>query len=180
MPILKNIRHEKLAQALASGMSQMAAYVEAGYSAGGAKPNASRMAGREDIKARVEGILLEKEGIDGKATQKAVEALAITRQDVLRELWDNAMRGKAAVPVLDHKGKESGEYRADLSASNKALELFGKEAHRMFVERRETGKPGEFENLSDAELDAEIKACRAIMDASDAAKATGKQPVTSK
>jgi phage terminase small subunit len=50
----------------------------------------------------------------------------------------------------------------------------------MLIERREVGKPGEFSDLSDAELDAEIKACRAIMDASDAAKATGKQPVTSK
>jgi len=50
----------------------------------------------------------------------------------------------------------------------------------MLIERRETGKPGEFADLSDAELDAEIKACRAIMDASDAAKATGKQLVTSK
>src|SRR3990172_1571822 len=45
----------------------------------------------------------------------------------------------------------------------------------MLIERREVGKPGEFSDLSDAELDAEIKACRAIMDASDAAKATGKQ-----
>lgn len=137
MAALRNIRHEKFAQALAAGRPQTTAYVEAGYSPGGAAAAASKVANRPDVKQRVADFLQTLANQEQKANQKAVDALAITREDVLRELWDNAMRGKAAVPVLDHEGKETGEFRTDLSASNKAFELFGKEAHRMFVDRKE-------------------------------------------
>lgn len=137
MAILKNVRHEKFAQGLAAGTAQAKSYIEAGFSPNGATGAACKAAARPDVKARVAEIL---QGVASKAAianQKAVDALAISREDVLRELWDNAMSAKAAVPVLDHKGKETGEFRADFSASNKAFELFGKEAHRMFVDRKE-------------------------------------------
>lgn len=137
MAALRNIRHEKFAQALAAGKQQAASYVEAGYSPGGADSAAWKAANRPDVKQRITELLQGSARKDQAATQKAVDELAITRGDVLRELWDNAMSAKAAVPVLDHKGNPTGEWRADFSASNKALELFGKEAHRMFVDRKE-------------------------------------------
>ena len=163
MPALHNTRHEKFAQALAAGTGQVKAYIGAGFSKNGADGAAWKVSDRPDVKARIAEILQSIAGIAAKANAIAVKALAITREDVLRELWDNAMRGKAGVPVLDREGKPIGEYRTELSASNKALELFGKEAHGMFIDRRETGKPNQFAELTEAELDAEIAAREAIL-----------------
>jgi hypothetical protein len=43
MAILKNARHEKFCQLVASGMSAAEAYTQAGYAEKGAKDNASRL-----------------------------------------------------------------------------------------------------------------------------------------
>jgi phage terminase small subunit len=55
MPVLENVRHERFAQALASGLTAADAYVEAGYSRNDG--NSSRLKGDERIAARVEEIL---------------------------------------------------------------------------------------------------------------------------
>jgi hypothetical protein len=56
-----------------------------------------------------------------------------------------------AVPVLDAKGNPTGDFTYQGNVANRALELLGKE-QGMFVERKEVGKPGDFEALTDDEL----------------------------
>lgn len=51
MPVLKNARHEKFAQALASGKTADASYKIAGYQP--SRPNAARLITNENIRARV-------------------------------------------------------------------------------------------------------------------------------
>lgn len=52
---LKNGRHERMAQELAKGTEQFAAYRLAGFK--GTKPAASKVANRDDVRARVDEIL---------------------------------------------------------------------------------------------------------------------------
>jgi phage terminase small subunit len=51
VPILRNPRHEKFAQELATGKSADAAYVRAGYRAN--RSNAARLSANQDIQKRV-------------------------------------------------------------------------------------------------------------------------------
>lgn len=88
MPILKNAKHERFAQARASGMTVDAAYVKAGY-----KPhrsNASRMSANDNIAERIDEILnagAERAEID--AGQIFTEAARIALSDI-RSLFDNS------------------------------------------------------------------------------------------
>lgn len=165
MSPLANRKHEAMARAMSEGKSQRQAALDAGYSPRSVKCTSSKVGSRPDIQARVASLRLEDARKHNEATERAVSALAITRADVLKELWDNALQAKAAVPVLDKDGNPTGKYNANWNASNKALELFGKEAHRMFVDRKEVGKPGQFSDLTDEELDAKRQALKAILDA---------------
>lgn len=84
MPTLKNARHEKFAQALFKGKSAEDAYVEAGF-----KPdrgNASRLQRNDSIRQRIDELLEWEQAVERKATEKAVEKLAITKERVLAEL----------------------------------------------------------------------------------------------
>ena len=56
MPALKNPRHERFAQRLAEGMTQVEAYTGAGYR-GRPESHAARLAGRADVQARVAAYL---------------------------------------------------------------------------------------------------------------------------
>lgn len=82
--MLKNAKHERFAQNLAAGMSLLDAHEDAGF-----KPdrgNAHRLQHKDDIVQRVSDILDKREHIETKATEKAIEKLAITKQQVLSEL----------------------------------------------------------------------------------------------
>lgn len=71
-----------------------------------------------------------------KATEKVVKKLAISKEWVLDELIKVNSAAQAAEPILDHEGNPTGEYKAQLPAANRALELIGKELG-MFVDRKE-------------------------------------------
>ena len=137
MPSLKNPRHERFAQELAQGKSQVEAYELAGF-----KPhrgNASKLAQEQNILERVAEIQSERAEIEIQATEKAMEALAIDKQWVMARLVDNATRAAA---------------NEDFGPSNKALELLGKE-FGMFKDRLElSGGLAKAEDLSDDELAA--------------------------
>jgi len=150
-------KHERFSQALAEGKSQTEAYQLAGYAAkpSAAKDCASRLAAKPAIKQRLASILQTKASIVERATAKAVAKLEISRTDILRELWENSQQAKAAVPVKDHEGNETGEFNANWSASNRALELLGKELG-MFIDRKEI-RSGPLENLTDEQLDRVIR-----------------------
>lgn len=143
MPILTNSRHERFAQELASGKTEDEAYRIAGY-----KPdrgNASRLTANDSVQARVAEL-------QGRVAQGVV----LTKQWVIERLIENANRAMQAAVVLDGDGKPTGEYRYEGSVANRALELLGKE-QGMFVERKEVGKPGEFERMNADELREYIK-----------------------
>lgn len=73
MPVLKNAKHELFAQELAKGRTATEAYASAGY-----KPddgNASKLAARPDVQARVQEI-----------TGAAAERAGVTVEQVIREL----------------------------------------------------------------------------------------------
>jgi phage terminase small subunit len=97
MAILKNGRHERFAAGLADGLSQEKAYVAAGFSARGARGAASILLKQNiDILKRRDEILLEREKLQAVTTAQAMESLKLSKEDVMRELWDNAMKAKAA------------------------------------------------------------------------------------
>lgn len=84
MPVLKNARWERFAQNLATGMSLLDAHEDAGF-----KPdrgNAYRLQHTDAILQRVSELLDKREHIESKATEKAIEKLAITKEAVLSEL----------------------------------------------------------------------------------------------
>ena len=64
-----------------------------------------------------------------------MKELQINKEKIMRELLDNAMIAKAAVPVLKN-GEPTGLYQANISASNQALMLLGKELG-MFMDKTE-------------------------------------------
>jgi phage terminase small subunit len=155
LPILTNPRHERFAQELAKGKSQSEAYELAGWKGG--QKNAHRLGKDEGILRRVAELLAERDETARKATEKAVERLAIDRGWVIGKLVENVERAMQAVPVTrKENGDEvcTGEYRYEGSVANRALELLGKELG-MFIDRKEQGAPGEFAELDNA---ADIRA----------------------
>jgi hypothetical protein len=147
MPILGNERHERFAQELASGKSASEAYVIAGYKE--SRQNAATLRQKQDISNRVNELLAERNRIAEKASEKAVEKLALTREWVLANLMENAQRALQAIPVKGDDWETLGQYKYEGSVANRALELLGKELG-MFVDRKETGAPGDFANLDAA------------------------------
>lgn len=75
MPVLKNSRHEKFAQLVASGDPQANAYVSAGYAQTGCHANASRLIAQDNISARIAEI-----------REKAATKADITKADVIKFL----------------------------------------------------------------------------------------------
>ena len=62
MPTLKNIRHERFAQNVVSGLSLSAAYIAAGYKEPGASANGARLLRNENVAARVAELRHQIEG----------------------------------------------------------------------------------------------------------------------
>lgn len=108
MPVLENQRHEAFAQALAKGKTVDSAYQEAGFKPN--RSNASRLNANDSIRERV-----------AELQEMASERVVLDREWILARLIENAK---------DHQ-------KSNPSASNKALELLGKEVG-MFIERQVT------------------------------------------
>lgn len=107
MSVLGNPRHEAFAQALAKGNTADEAYIQAGYAEN--RGNATRLKANESIQTRV----AELQGM-------AADRVVVNREWVLAKLIENAKNTQESNP----------------GASNKALELIGKELG-MFVDRSE-------------------------------------------
>lgn len=111
---------------------------------------ASREAHRLLERAQVIAYLAK---IDAKAERQLVKKTVATREWIEAKLIEIVDIGMAAVPARDRKGAETGFYRSvDLGAANVALRMLGIE-RGMGVEKREIGKPGEFANVTDVELE---------------------------
>lgn len=153
--ILKNSKHEEFAYEIATGTPASQAYLNAGYSPNGKEQGSSRLLKNVDIQNRIEEIR--------NNIQKKVEAnVGITKAYVIQKLEENRTRAMQEVPVLDSKGKPTGDYKYDGAVANKALELIGKELG-MFQGRDAAGNPGnpatalQFFYLTQAKADDESK-----------------------
>lgn len=147
MPAITNNQHEKFAQALVKGKSHGEAYLAAGYKAKNASvasAAATRLLKKVNIQARV-----------AELQTKAEERAVVDRAWVLKRLVENVDRAMTVIAVTTKDG-QTGEYKYEGSVANRALELLGKELG-MFVDRKEVGGPGDFERMSDAELDEFIR-----------------------
>lgn len=77
------------------------------------------------------------------------ERAEVTAADVLRELWDNSQKAKAARPVVDKKGDIVG-FTADYAASNTALVALGKHLG-LFDKKDGSGADNPLEHLTAAQ-----------------------------
>jgi hypothetical protein len=127
MPPLENPRWENFAQELATGKSASEAFVLAGYKANDG--NCIRLKGNERVSARV------KELVERTAANAAARA-QVTVESILNELED--ARKQAA---------EINQPSAAVSAIVAKAKVAG-----LIVDRKEVGKPGEFESMNVDEL----------------------------
>jgi len=152
MSILKNARYERFAAGLANGLSQEKAYIAAGFSPRSARASASSLIKqRPYIFERRDEILAEREMLHSVSTVRAMKELQLSKKDIMKELLDNAMIAKAAIPVMKD-GVPTGMYNANISASNQALIALGKELG-MFTDRTDVNV-STHSNMSDRELRA--------------------------
>jgi hypothetical protein len=91
-------------------------------------------------------------------TNQAVEHVALSRAWVLDRLMRHAQVCLGEIPLrLKMRKAHSADvveletHQADASAANRALELLGREVN-LFTEKKEVGKPGDFDHISDEEL----------------------------
>jgi len=154
MPALLNPKHERFAQELASGKPADESYALAGFSPN--RGNAITLKHKQSISNRVSEILAEREVIHAQSTADAIKSAALTKEWVIERLIQNADRAMQAEAVLNNDGEPVGEYSYQGSVANRSLELLGKELG-MFIDRKEVGRPGEFESMNADELRDYIK-----------------------
>lgn len=101
MPVLKNARHEKFAQALASGKTATEAMEASGFSD---PRNSTRLTKNDEIAARVEEI-------KSRASEKA-EWTAADRLLALKEIFDISVKDDArvAISAIAEANKMQGSY----------------------------------------------------------------------
>lgn len=152
---LKNAKHEHFCQLVSNGESATQGYILAGYSENGAEQGSSRLLRNVNVCSRLDYLRKLKEQKHSETVNKVIEESGITKEWIINELIDNVKIAKSAEPVLDNDGNPIGEYRTNIPAANKALELLGSELG-MFVKKIESGKPGDFERMSDDELERRL------------------------
>ena len=126
MPVLKNARWERFAQELAKGKTADEAYQAAGYRPN--RGNAATLKAKQNIQDRTQEIL-----------ERAASRVEMTREWLLRRLQKN-------IEMCQTPGETFSP-----AAANKAIEMAGRELHRMFVERRIIGVRN-IDQMTEAEL----------------------------
>jgi hypothetical protein len=129
MPTLKNSRHERMAQFLASGKTATDAYELAGYRR--SNSNGAARARTEEIRTRVAEINTESLERERATAAAAAERAVITRQRLV-EMALEARKGAL----------EAKQYSAAVAATKEIGILSG-----IRIERSERGMPGEFDEL---------------------------------
>ena len=183
MPILTNARHERFAQELAKGRSASEAHIAAGYK--GDDGNASKLANRPEIQARVQEITGKAAVKAGVTVERVITELARIGFADIRQVvsWrpevsfieshgeaqgetkliqsrvtvlDSATLGDdTAAAVAEVSQSATGTLRIKMHDKVGALEKLCR-ALGMFIERREVGKAGAFDHMSDEELRDDI------------------------
>jgi hypothetical protein len=119
MGVLRNIRHEAFAQAIANGHSAFKAHEIAGFFPD--RANAGRLRHRDDISLRVDEILATRTKAIDKALMSAAERVGVDEAWVLRNLRMNAVMAMRV---------------GDRAAAARSIELIGKHLG-MFIERKQ-------------------------------------------
>lgn len=88
---------------------------------------ASELLARPEVKARIAELNVI-------IAERVTEKIGIDKAWVMNQLVEVVRMAKRGDPLRDADGKPIGEYRQNLAAANKALELIGKE-FAMFVDR---------------------------------------------
>lgn len=123
--VLRNARYELFAQGIAKGLSREDAYQHAGFE-GNAKRCAGNIARKPLIRKRIDELL-----------SNAASRAELSRAKILERIYDDW---------------EQSRRLGQMPAALKAGEMLGKELHRMFVERKEIGGPGDFDSKTEEEL----------------------------
>jgi hypothetical protein len=121
---LRNRRHELFAQMIVAGCPRPEAYQKAGFKGNGSRAN--QLYNRPDVRKRIDELMA--------ASANRAELSRKQILDRIYEDWDNSRR------------------LGQMASALKAAELMGKELHKMFVERKEVGGPGDFDAKSEDEL----------------------------
>lgn len=145
---LKSDRKELFAINLAKGMTQDAAYTDAGY-----KPNrsaSSRLAAKVHIINRV-----------AELRSRQVAKVTLTRHYILEAAIENAEKALGRRPVkvsrkVGDKYEQTEVYLYEGQVANAALKMLGSELN-MFVDRKDVRIINEYDKLSDDELAEELK-----------------------
>jgi phage terminase small subunit len=150
MTALTNPKHERFAQEIAKGKTAEESYKRAGFKPN--RGNATTLKHNQSILGRVSELLAERETVHAQATADAIKSTALTKEWVIETLKENVARAMQAKPAkTDDEGEAVGEYQYQGSVANRALELLGKELG-MFIDRKEVGRPGDFENMNADQL----------------------------
>ena len=132
MPVLRSIKEERFANAIAKGMTSEQAYKAAGYNGIKAKQLGEQLRCKVEVKARIKELTAR---ISKSAVAQAAKKLSLTKEMIMAELWDNAQQG--------------AKVKGGSSVRNRALELLGKELG-MFQDK--PPKPLRLEDLSTEDL----------------------------
>jgi len=164
MSTLKNPKHERFAQQLAAGRSQVEAYELAGF-AGSPRRNASNTLARNPpIGQRVAELMQERSRIEQDATKIAARKVAVDKAWVMEKLVNvvtQCLPSEAGATRSALLGDATSDRprRVNPAGATRALELLGRELG-MFVERRETRNTAyadRFDAMSQDELEEEIE-----------------------
>lgn len=142
-PSLTRDQQEIFCQSIARGRNLTDAYHEAGYVPH--RQNAHRMYLKPHIQERIAEI-----------RSKIVTTLGVIDKNwTMRRLVEAYERAAMGEEILDRKGSPTGIRRYDHTNALRALELIGKSLG-MFVERRESGRPGDFTSMDSQTIEQQL------------------------
>jgi hypothetical protein len=95
--------------------------------------------------------------------REVAERAGILAADVVRELWDNALKAKIGNDKLDKDGKVIGQDRPDWSSSNQALIAVGNHLG-VFAKKEDLDRSSPFDNLTHEQIKELIALLRAKKD----------------
>lgn len=121
--ILRKPRYELFAQGIVAGLAPDEAAKRAGYKSQNA---GYALSAKPEIKRRIDELL-----------NNSARRSELSRRDILDRIFQDW---------------ELARKLGQVPAALKAAELMGKEMHKMFVERKEVGGPGDFDNKTEDEL----------------------------
>ena len=149
MGVLRNLEDERFCQMVVAGKEPADAYLETGGTSGNPPLAASRRMARKLIRKRVEELL----DVNARRAQ-------LSRSKILERIYDDW---------------ELSRKLGQMAAAATNAKLMGSELHRMFIERKEIGGPGDFDSKSPEELLAYItkELGELGMDAKDVTKKLG-------